>query len=239
MKRLSFLFTCMAVGNLMATNVLSDTIKMTSEEIPVQANISQQEPTRIKVMGDRIAQVIHKSGVFSLQENPSAGEIFITPTPDIKKQPINVFVITEQGGTYTLVLTPKDMPATSVILNPGNTSHKASLWEQQTPWQQTVVSLIKALGQGRLLPGYQREVKETVMALWDGVAFTQTEIYRGQHLQGEVYRLKNEQNEFITVDETRFYRPGVAAVSLDKTILQPGEEIKVTVVLKAVSENST
>ena len=230
MKRCLILYASVA-----ASHVLADTIKTVSEEIPVQATISQHEPTRVKVLGDRIAQVIHKSGTFSLQENPSAGEIFITPTPGIENQPINIFVITEEGQTYTLILTPKDIPASSVMLNPGSTARKSSEWERQTPWQQSVIGLIKAIGQGRLLPGYQREAIEKELKLMKGVLFTQTEIYRGHTLQGEVYRLKNECEDPISIDETEFYRPDVAAVSLDKTTLQPQAEAKVIVILKSTS----
>lgn len=223
----------MVIASFITQCIFAETIKTVTENNPVYATISKEEPTRIQVVGDRIQNVIHKSGLFALQENPTLGEIFITPTFIGDTKPINLYVITEKGRTYTLILSPKDIPASSVVLNPDDTNLEASDWERQTPWQQSIISLMKAMVQGKLLPGFQREVKASELAFDKGISLTQIEIYRGHLLQGEIYRVVNECSDPFVLTETRFYRPGVVAVLLEKNSIPAKGEAFVYVVTSA------
>lgn len=118
--------------------------KTVRDGVSVEAVVSLTEPTRIRVEGAKIVDVvgrIHSSscvskttdtakaeapavnpqGEFVLACDLAKGEIFVSPVPGSlvakgkPNKPINIFVSTEKA-TYTLVLRPADLPADTIVL---------------------------------------------------------------------------------------------------------------------------
>lgn len=211
-------------------------IKVAMEGELIAAIISKSQPTRISVMDDRIKNVVHKAGSFSLSENTDNGDIFIIPNERLMLQTIHLFLLTEKGYTYQMALTPQVSDAKTILVRPSHLStQKAVSWEQETPVRQTVVRLMKAMIDGEITQGITRVEKIESIPFKDGLELKLKSIFTGASLTGNVYQIKNETKEAVKLKEIRFYEDGVLAVHLEQSMLIPGAVANVYVVRKQAS----
>lgn len=90
--------------------------------------ISVKELTQIFVEGDRVQSARGLDGHYQLTKDESQGAIFIKPSTH---KPFNLFLTTEAGHNYTLLLSPIDIPAEVIQLKPlSSIKAKAAQWEK-------------------------------------------------------------------------------------------------------------
>jgi len=184
--------------------------------------ISQRELTRIFVANDRILAARGVDGAYLLNKDENAGEIFIKPTALFQTHSINLFITTEKGHSYTLLLVPANIPARAIELRPLDSTKLAEHWEKDGSYSELVVSLIGALAKQQAPDGYAVIVpQKKPLAKEDKVIVTLDKIYRGKYLRGEILVIENRTSQTLTLNEAQFYQVGTRAIALLNTNLFP------------------
>lgn len=189
--------------------------------------ISSKEQSRIFVHGDRILVVRGLDGAYDLKKDDKLGDIYIQPTPYYQHKVFNLFVTTEQGHTYNLLATPLEIPAETIELKPLSPSLSiAEHWEKNSPYAQTLINLINAMVNATNPEGYAvvNLGKVKPKKLPTCLTMRLLTIYRGNHLQGEIWLIKNEAKNSIYVHPRDFYQDNILAESLQEETLNPGDE---------------
>jgi conjugal transfer pilus assembly protein TraK len=180
-----------------------------------QVNISAHEQNRLAIEDRRIVSVVpSQKGVISVIKDEALGALYFTLSSETHHGSITLFVSDDQGATYKLILHPKSIPGTEIILQPTINGHRS-------------------LKSGGYAGSYSvdivrmnREVK-----LWKESRFIFLEKYLGiDGLIGEKYRLTNISPSEMRIEEQEFYRDGILAVSLEKHSLASGESSHVFII---------
>lgn len=206
--------------------------------VAVEAVLSRQEPTRIRIEGAPITDVfgsiysstctppspellmpgaadtralaLNPAGELTLECDRSKGEIYVKPVGDSDK-PVNLFVASAQA-TYTLILRPADTPADTVVIRdsaPWVLNPKTALAAGNAPAQvRAIKRLLSAMATDRVPAGYQIEELNQPQALWQEARLTLLRRYEGQTLIGERYQLLNISAQELVLAEQEFDRPG-------------------------------
>lgn len=202
-------------------------VKALKDNQSVSAKISARELTRIFVMNDRIQSVRGIEGAYEITKDEVQGYIYIKPSPFFQAKSFNIFITTEQGHTYTLLLNPLDIPAENIALK-SLTSSKllAARWEMSSDYEKTLIHLIHSMTNEQNPEGYAViNLGKTKPRLFtSGLSKQLLTLYRGNHLQGEVWKIKNMRRKLISLSPQQFYQTGTRAIALEDETLSSGEE---------------
>ena len=201
------------------------------------AQISAHEANRLVIRNGRIHKVWGAEGKASLKADADTGQVYLLPDEGWTRQPFSLFVQDENGGVYTLSLTPANIPAETVMLVRADKTasvdtRKAQAWETSQPYEETLVALIKGMASGQTPDGYARTRLHHEFHLWQETNLVLTDRYTGSRLDGEVYAITNVTKKPLRLSEHEFYRPGVLAVSLDKHDLAAGATTTIYLVVR-------
>lgn len=201
----------------------------------VTARISGNEPNRLVIRDGRIHRVWGAEGRVVLKPDNDSGQVYLRPADGWTTRPFSLFVKDEEGGVYTLVLTPTDMPSETVtLIRPQRTKlvdrRKAVAWETEHPYERTLLELVRHMARGELPEGYTKTEVEREIRLWQEARLVLVSRYTGGRLAGEVYELVNVDDEKMRLEEREFYRNGVLAVSVERHELAPGERTRIYLV---------
>lgn len=184
--------------------------------------ISNHELTRIFVANDRILAVRGVDGAYLLNKDEIQGEIFIKPTPLNQGKAISLFITTEQGHSYTLLLAPADIPARAIELKPIGGSKLAERWEKSSSYQELIIGLITAMVNGKAPDGYALSVpKKPAPIKFKLISVTLNTVYSGKYLRGEILVIENKSAVNIALTESQFYQVGTRAIAILEQNLQP------------------
>jgi conjugal transfer pilus assembly protein TraK len=137
------------------------------------------------------------------------------------------------GRTYTLILTPADIPAETVMLKPrGQNRPDAAQWERSQPYPQTLKRLLVQMARDSIPEGYEVVERGVLVPLWQEALFRLDREYRGDAFTAEVYTLTNRSGMEMVMEEREFFRPGVVAVAIEKSVLAPAAVTRVYVIHK-------
>ena len=110
----------------------------------VIATISNVESNRISLTNDRILSVVNADlQSFNIQNNSDTGDLFLLPNIETQR-PQNIFISTEKGYTYKLILAPKRQISQQIILNNGATN-KLKKVEYKSDYYSFISNQIRAL----------------------------------------------------------------------------------------------
>lgn len=197
----------------------------------VHARISADALTRIAIEGGRITRVTGQDGTLMVRADKSSGDIYVKPMAAYRNHPINIFVIDGKGHHYMLLLSPVNVPAETILLQPKYAdTAKALRWEKSQPYVDDIKDIVRAMALGTLPPGYQRNVVNKQIPLWKQVRFTVDQKYMGATMHGVHCTLKNINTKRMRFVEREFFTPGTLAVALGKLVLSPGESTNVYIV---------
>lgn len=212
----------LGVGNSFALQ-----IKAVKDNQTISAKVSVKELTRIFVNNDRIQSTHGISGAYELTKDEKRGAIFIKPSPFYLHKPFNLFITTELGHTYNLLLMPLDIPAENIELKPLSPSKiAASRWEQSSPYIEKMIHLMKIMGNEMNPEGYAviDFPKTTPKKLSSGLTMQIVKKYIGHRLQGEVWKLKNSCRNTLYLHPEEFYQSHVRSISIVNETLHCNEE---------------
>lgn len=210
------------IGLLITTSTFALQIKSVVNNGTVNANVSQDNKTRVFVEGDRITALRGTPGAYTYVNDNVNGQVFIMPTPDFKNKPFSLFITTESGKTVGLNLTPIKSLSDSILLKPkGVASSDAARWESESDYNETIINLIRYMANGIKPEGYETSAitQSKTYYLGNIATIKLLSVYRGAHLEGVIYQLSNRLNKPITVDEREFYRPGTRAIAVQNHLI--------------------
>lgn len=199
----------------------------------LSAHISAHELNRIMVEGDRISQVFGASGLFVVETDEVQGQIFIRPTSEAAQSPFTITVVTEEGLTQDLFLTPRNTPAETILIK-GRSRKEALKWETSSPYKETLIRFMQAMTQNHPIAGYGVESCHQPLSLWRDLEMARIKIYKGDKLEGHVFFLKNRSSRPVVLFEKQFLiEPRITAVAIKQRRLKPGEATQVLMVKHA------
>jgi len=201
-----------------------------TEHKRLSAKIASEYMNRITIVNDRIVNVFGDEGTFVVQTDEHTGQIFIKPTADNGDKPLSITLITENGITQDLTLTPSPLKASTLILKPqthatenykgadalipGFSSRNATQQEQQIQIMKQAVLGELAVVETRITPS--RKIA--------GFNLHYVKSYQaGSYLVG-VWLIKNNSKNFQELQEKTFFKNGDLALSLQKRLLSPNEK---------------
>lgn len=194
--------------------------------------VSLRDLNRISIEGGKV-RLIKAADDSKLTGSADAatGQALIQP---LVKDPFGVFVFSQSGKTYTLVLQPQDIPGETIVIKeaaaPVAAASKPGEIERAASFQQAIKKMIQSLAGESAVDGL--EVKKTweEIRLWKGSRFALEKVLTGNTLVGEQYRLFNISDASMRVAEQEFYKKGVLAVSVRDLTVEPGRSTQVFVV---------
>ncbi len=196
----------------------------------VLAKISRKEVTRIAFEHGRVQKVTGNAGEFVLEKDDEKGQVFIRPADPQSAKPINIF-LTSKHSTVVLLVQPVDTPSdTIVIREPQARAQVRSLLESSGRHVRTCKNLLLALAGDALPEDMEAKEPGREVALWPGARLTLQRMLLGASVVGEKYQLTNIGTTDLAVQEPNLFKPGVMAVSVEHTSLQPGSATNLFVI---------
>lgn len=195
--------------------------------------IAANELTRIFVAGDRIQNIRGLEGAYTLTKDGAQGQVYIKPTPPYQAKPFNLFIATEKGRNFNLLVKATETTGQDVELKPLTPSKEAESWEVNSEYSQILVKLITSMVNAEIPSGYSLIYpdKKTKALKYGNLTLQLQKKYLGKHLYGEVFLVQNNRRQPINVEEKMFYQIGVRAIALSSlTIPASGQAMLFRVV---------
>lgn len=201
-------------------------------------NISNKDLNRIKIINDKILNIKHAEDELIISSIDELGESYIRSARS-DTELIAIYIITEKGHTYKLLLKPKSIPSTQIILKNSEISPTLNNNLDIAVDNSEKIDILNLL---KLMAGSNLKIdKNYVLSSSTGIFFQSKEIevkkfmlYQSDNLTGLVLKLKNKTSEEIRIAEKTFYREGVKAIMMETNKLNPKSEIIVYIVLKSI-----
>lgn len=154
----------------------------------------------------------------------------------VNPKPFYVFISTEKGHYYVLLLTPNpSLHADIVLLKPKEAETAAAkAWENSETYPHTLIGLVTALIHQQAPSGYTQTVfkKPQEFSLGKTLILKRIERYTGDKLNADIYQVINHAHDKISLTEKEFYQPGDHAIYLQQSSLAPGQS---TQLIKVIS----
>jgi len=199
-----------------------------SENENIVVKISLKEITRLKVQNARIEKIRAREGMLAIEPDPQRNEAFIRPLTAVRN--ISVFLTTDAGQTFNLQLQPEDIPSTTIVLKTRGAAHGGDgALTGKEDYRAALKARMVAMATDDIGDASVEETNFRV-GLWEDTLFVLNRRYVWDRYVGEVYSLTNQSERPLDMLEREFYRPGVAAVSLDRLHLGKKETTRVYVI---------
>jgi type-F conjugative transfer system secretin TraK len=211
----------------------------------VSAKIAAFDLTRVFIAGDRIESVRGLDGAYQMIRDEKAGAIFIRPQTLFQHQQFSIFLATEQGNDYTLVVTPVATRADNIELKPkasdiDNTENHEVRDEIKTPmpWVQTLVADTRAMTRNELPEGWVRIENKNLNEKHPAhnVAMRPQQFWEGDGMRAEIWTINNTGKSIVTLHPRAFWQSSVVSASLSREKLKPGESVSLYRLMKPVTE---
>ena len=224
----------MALASAVSANVLAAQIVEGGDGSTIYAKVSKKEMTRLSIDNGRVTDIRFRQGELSVDTDEATGQIFmsIPNGADAKNiKPINGFLTTDAGHTFTLVLQVVDTPSETIIIKqPRAKPDPRTNAFKSTSYDKAVKRLISVMANDELPDDMQvKEVGQRV-DLWQEATMTLERQYVAGDIVGERYMVANISKAPMVLDEREFYRKGVSVVALDQLNLTPGASTRLYVI---------
>lgn len=211
--------------SLVATSCFGLQIKSASNNETIFAKISSRELTRIFVSRDRIQSVRGIGSAYELTKDERMGAIFIRPTAYYQNKSFNIFITTEQGRTFDLLLTAMDIPAENIEIRSLTPSILATNWEKNSPYVETLTRLLRFMVNGIHPEGYAViNCHDNPVVYPGGLSMQLMKLYRGARITGEIWILKNNGQKILNFNAGSFTKPNTRAITLASFTLAPMQQ---------------
>lgn len=197
----------------------------------VVVNISANEQNRLSVSGRRIIHVVpSQKGIISVIKDEAHGALYFKLIAgSAYRGTLTLFVSDDQGETYRIILTPKNIAAEEILIKPPNETKRINR-DQAVSYQRQVKNLLLSMTNKEYLDGIEVKLVNRRLPLWKESELTLLAQYVENRLVGEKYSLTNISPSKMIMVEQEFYRPTVRAVVIDQYQLSPGETTEIFIV---------
>lgn len=193
---------------------------------------SLRDLNRISIEGGKVRLVkAADDGLLTGSADTVTGQALVQP---LVKDPFGIFVFSQSGRTYSLVLQPQDIPGESIVIRetalPTVASFKPGSIEKAASYQQAIKKMMQALMGVTRLDGIEVKTGWDEIKLWQNSRFALEKTLTGQTLIGDQYRLFNTSDATMRIAEQEFYKKGVVAVAVSDRVIEPGRSTQVFIV---------
>jgi conjugal transfer pilus assembly protein TraK len=222
------LFAILAMS--LATHANALQILQGDDGSTLYVKISKKEMTRLSIEQGRVVTLRVKEGEINIDPDDETGQIFLT-VPEGVNKPINGFLTTDLGRTYTIIFQPTDMPSDSIVIKQAKPKSKQVVREPKGNTHDKVVKRLVTVMANDELPD-DIEIKEIgkPLALWKEATMMLERQYSTEGMVGERYSVANVSKETMVLDEREFYRKGVSVVAIEQLNVTPGSATRVYVI---------
>lgn len=198
-------------------------------------NVSQNELNMIKFPVAGIRAYTSSSAV---DIKVQGRQVLVNMIDKSATKPQEVFFSTP-SGTYLLMLTPKKIPAETVVVQIDRARvDEAMEWELEHDYIKRLKELMKALYAGTPPGGYSLNGNKIDASRWEGIEETIITTMTGAGLVGEVHEIVNHSKKTVRIVEPEFYREGVLAVTLLGHEIKTGEKSQVFIIRSNYQANT-
>jgi len=200
----------------------------------VIARISSSEINRFSIPNSKIDSYQIAKGEVVITPDIKKGEIYISLIHKNSTKPVNIFISSQTGATFKLLLLPKKITAQQIFLIENKPNMVKSEYQNN---DQELISFFKDISTNKTPKGYNsKHHKKTIKfsklskkyPILEYLKFTSlitTDAHQGQTYIGKKFKVKNKSKEPIILKESYFYDDGVMAVNLDNSLILPQQEI--------------
>lgn len=193
--------------------------------VSLPAKVSITEPNRITMArGAMLSKAWTLEGQAVLETDDEAGQLFVTVNTS---KAFTLFVRDDQLRTYSLLLSPQDIPAETIVLKPPRQLQRdRDRYRNALPYMERLQHLFRSMISKDYPQDYRVTQQSIHVPLWKEVEVMRVEVFSRDGFVGEHYRIKNVSSETLRMDEREFrnLRPVVLGVSLLVHALLPNEE---------------
>ncbi len=237
---MKMIFTLLAVTSL-STSAYALQIKQATDNGQITAIVSAQEISRVSLAKDRI-RMINSDPEVDITHDSETGDVYLKPATAPLTKPLNLFISTEKGFTYQLLLMPEKVPSEQIIIRNDDAfdgSEEAQTWESSTPFHATIIDVLKATIGGTAIPaGYKREVFKVEDAnRQEDLLLSRKYAISGAALQGIALEVLNTSETITSLSERNLYSPDQAAIYMPHRKLEPGATVTVYLVRRRTGGN--
>lgn len=200
-----------------------------------EIEVSTFEHTRISVEGDRIAQLFGIDGRLAFEVDELNGQVFITPSPDLKGSSVLITVTTEKGLTHDLRIKPTQKPADAILLRPKSQQLQGtSSSSHDQSYENSLLEFVRAYARGN--PHESFKVVNVDPKTLDNISpeleiEISSEIHSSQFI-GKVCQVKNTGDHPLLISPHHFAKYQPLAISFTKRDLKSSEHADVLLILK-------
>ena len=230
---------------LTLNNANAEQIKTMTGDDQVSVVISKNDLNRIKLINDRIKLLNYNNGDLITNQNKNLGDVYLRAS-NFSKKNINLFITSEKGFVYKLLLTLKDIPSEQIFIKNNKNYYVSKEGEKysynnDTPieikfedsYKSGIIDLVKAMTFRDNVNGFYIVDREgDRIRFKKGLKIKWETSYMSNHrnnennlsnLTGEIFSVKNITNEEVILKEEDFLKRGILAVKFDNLNLKPDE----------------
>ena len=208
-------------------------IKQSTDDGQVTATISAGEVSRIGLAGDRV-RMVNADPAVDISHDEVSGDIYLKPRLPPLSKPLNLFVTSEKGFTYKLLLLPQVVPSEQILVRNEDAlggPARAAAWEGRTPFHAAVIEVLRATaGAGPLPAGYVRKTVTEPGRRRRGLLIRRGAEVTGAALQGIALTVRNTGTAPAALSERDLHAPGQAAAYVPARTVPPGGTVTAFVV---------
>ena len=199
-------FFIFIIGFLLSVEILAKEIFFADNE-QISVSLSNKDINKILVKGDKIQSLNGPAGLYTTK-NDITGSVYISLSGDTQ---FTLFISTANGRSLSLLVSPKQMAGSTIILS--------------SEPEEDFIALMEAMMNNKTLENYSyKEEKESKKTDFYNIAdIRPIASYSGSCLVGIVSEIKNKTKKSIILKPSYFYKPGVRAVSLTKQEIAAAE----------------
>lgn len=226
---LSFIITCNLTSPVKALHVLPIKDHETSE-----IEVSTFEHTRISVENDRIAQLFGIDGRISFEVDELNGQVFITPSPDLKGNAVLITVTTEKGLTHDLRIKPSQKPAEAILLRPNAQPIQGKLGQEFKSYEKLIIEFMEVYLRRSSTDDYQftKLEDQIVDKISPELKLIHLREIHSPQFVGKVCQVKNEGEHALLLGSHHFAKYQPLAIAFQKRDLKPSEHTEVLIIVR-------
>jgi len=228
--RFSVFILSIAGGSLFTQVAYAAQIIEVVDDIEIKATISSYELNRVKIEGGRIEGFRALEGDLVAVPDAKKGELFIHLPRKYSRKVTNLFLTSDSGATFKLLLVPRNIPAEQIFLVERATRDKKL--EIGNDYRSKILSFYKGLYNRSPIPDYKISYKKKKSKI-NNLRVTKVATYTAADkagFVGEIFEIKNRSKEVKIISPQDFYKDGARAIKLNSHILEKGQTTEMYII---------
>lgn len=195
-----------------------------------KAVISNYDSNHISVAGGFIVSAVApEDGRVIMDKDEATGSFFLRLNKGIgdNSKPFTIFIRDSNKNSYTLLVSPANVPGNNIILQPIVNNTKEMVAGKSLRRNEVITFIMEHMILNKPMKRCRTDSSRKLIKLWKGTKFYQVKRYQCGRYIGRVFSLTNISNKPIRIVEQEFYKMGTVAVSISKEGLEAPKLLQV------------